>query len=157
MSLKKYLSVLFFLCLVFVGKAQYSYKRLTLSPALIYQNNFSGGFTIMDAYYDRYSGLYVVMGPFIGTEVVFDNPSPVIAPKIGYQISTMLVCARVSEINYFHARGTDVRLLPEIGIDLVGKINLCYGYNIHVAGNQYSNISNNRITLIYNILTRKPS
>lgn len=94
---------------------------------------------------------YAVSGLRLGSEFIFSNPKIIIAPKIGYQFAGMLFCARVSEINYLHNNTVDIRLLPEIGIDFVTGANLCYGYNIHLLGDRYADISDHRVTLIFNI------
>ncbi|WP_157446964.1 hypothetical protein [Cytophaga aurantiaca] len=94
---------------------------------------------------------YSVSGLRLGSEFVFNGAKINFAPKIGYELSSMLLCFRVSEINYLHDKSVDIRLLPEIGFDFVTFANICYGYNIHIGGDKYNAISNHRVTLTFNL------
>ena len=126
-------------------------KRIVFSPGVAYQGQWTGEYTMMYADYDMGPCGYSVSGLRIGSEFVFNNSKTILAPKIGYQAAGMLICLRVSEINYLHNSTIDVRLLPEIGFDFITAFNICYGYNFHIIGDKYKDITNHRITLTANL------
>lgn len=154
--MNKYFLLSIFLLFTFIAFSQDSTKyqtpiRIVFSPAIIYQNNWTGEFTMMYANYDVGPCNYAVSGFRIGSEFVFTSSKTIIAPKIGYQLAGMMLCLRASEINYLHDKSVDVRLLPEIGFDFITIANICYGYNFHILGDKYDDISNSRITLTINL------
>ncbi len=154
--MQKHFLLLFFAHLTIICFAQDSTKyqtpkRIVFSPAITYQSQWTGEFSLMYASYEMGPCNYAVSGLRIGSEFVFSNSKTIIAPKIGYQLAGMLFCLRVSEINYFHDNSADIRLLPEIGFDFISLANICYGYNIHLLGDKYLDISNHRVTLTLNL------
>jgi hypothetical protein len=126
-------------------------KRVVISPGATFQKVWTGNVTIMYADYNMGPCNYAVAGPFIGSEIVVNGSNIIYAPKVGYQLAGMLICLRGSELNYIHNKSVDVRLLPEVGLDFATGLNLCYGYNFHVFGDKLNDVSNHRISLMFNI------
>ncbi len=75
----------------------------------------------------------------------------IIAPKIGLEISGMLICLRITAINYFQNHKNQFTLLPEFGISYMGFVNLTYGYNIFMSKNNFIDIGSHRICLTFNL------
>ena len=135
-------------------------RGLVLTGGLIYQKRWTGDFAIMYGGYDSGGPCNpsAETGVGLGAEFVSTlEGKMVIAPKIVCQAGS-IIGFRASEINYLHSNGSvDVRLLPQIGIDMIW-INLFYGYNIHLFGSKFTDISSHRVSLNFNLFvntTRK--
>lgn len=92
-----------------------------------------------------------IAGPMIGIESNLNQDHWIYAPKIGFQAAALLMTFRGSVINYIDKGHTDLRILPEIGIGLMGAINLTYGYNIPLLKFEIPTISRHRISLTINL------
>lgn len=125
-------------------------KTIVLSPGITYQHLWSGSLTVSYAGYDFEPCGYSAVGAFVGTEFLYKDSRFIYAPKIGYQLAGMGLCLRVAELNYIDGNSVDVRLLPEIGFDFLTRMNVCYGYNIHLFGDKLHYISDHRVTLMIN-------
>lgn len=125
--------------------------KVILSPGLIYQGELLGEINLMFSKLDMTTGGSAIWGPRIGLESSFTKNNYLIAPKIGYEFSGLLLCVRGNLLSYIQNKKIDVRFLPEIGLSLSGALNLCYGYNVHVIANKIDYISNHRISLTVNL------
>ena len=129
-------------------------KVLILSGGVIRQKRWTGEFTLMYGAYDNGGPCNgpALGGVGLGAEFVsMQEGKTIIAPKITAQFSGLIFCFRASEINYLHNGFVDVRLLPEIGLSAFGPINLCYGYNFHLFGNKFNDISSHRVSLTFSL------
>ena len=98
------------------------------------------------------TGGYAYYGPYLGAEIFYNKSNSVFAPKIGYVFAGMLLCFRISELNYIYDKKIDGRILPEIGLDFLGFGNICYGYNMHIMGTKYVDIPNHQFKLTLHLL-----
>ena len=144
--------IFFQMVFVFLANQCFSQNHdLIFSGGIIKQKRWTGDFVIM---YGAMSGgpcsPPVLAGVGLGSEFLSTaEGKTVIAPKITAQISPMLFTLKLSEINYLQGGSADIRLLPEIGLSLIGLVNVCYGYNIHLFGNKFEDISNHRMALTF--------
>ena len=58
----------------------------------------------------------------IGVESNFEKNNLIVAPKIGWEGSTIPICLRGNIIDYLSNGKSDLRLLPEVGIRFDGYI-----------------------------------
>lgn len=89
-----------------------------------------------------------ISGVRIGIESDFTRT---IAPKIGYEYDIVGLSLRLSTVNYFQERNSELRLLPEIGISLCGWANLTYGYGIPLNNGDITDIGHHRVALSFNL------
>jgi hypothetical protein len=153
--MKQVLSIIFIglLSLIVSGQTESEKPptKIIFSPGLIYQGQFLGELNLMFSKLEIETGGSVIWGPRIGLETGYSQDKFLIAPKIGYEFSGLLICLRGNALVYIQDKKSDYRLLPEIGISLGGAMNLCYGYNFHIYNDKIENIGTNRISLTINL------
>ncbi len=88
----------------------------------------------------------------LGTEFNTGPDSFIVGPKIGYEFSLLILGGGISMVDYTDFKTQDIRLVPEVGISLLGRANLFYGFNIHLNENRFQEISRNRVTLSVNFV-----
>lgn len=83
------------------------------------------------------------------------NFSDVYAIKVGYEVSAFLLHLGIETKYQTDFDRTDFVVTPKIGVGLFSYISLSYGYNISTNKSPFENISENQISLIFNIPVRK--
>ena len=87
---------------------------------------------------------------FLSSEFNFASDF-VLGGKLGYEIAWVRwapITARLSYAYYTDFTNQDMRVIPELGINLFGFLHLTYGYNIPLQNEEFNSISRNRISLI---------
>lgn len=131
-------------------------RPYVLSSSITYQNIPTGEFNIILARVGVGRTKFLIKGFRIGSEFALINSSIIAAPKIGYEYDGWLFCYRLSEVNYIDGANLDARILPEIGFSFRNHGNICYGYNIHLIGNNIDKVSRHRVSLTYNLIINGP-
>ncbi|MES2848931.1 MAG: hypothetical protein V4685_07740 [Bacteroidota bacterium] len=125
-----------------------------ISPGTSYQSQFFAELNLMYAGDKSLNGGpcsgSFAAGPRIGVEYNFNSSNNIIAPKIGYEVSGLVICLRANAVYYIGKHINDLRLLPEAGFSLTGAINLTYGFSIPLLSNRLTEVSRSRITLTFN-------
>lgn len=93
-----------------------------------------------------------VNSAFLSTEFNF-NKDFVLGGKLGYEIAWVRwapvpVTARLSYAYYTNMIGQDMRIIPEIGFNLLGVMHLTYGYNIPLQAFEFEQVSRSRVSLV---------
>ena len=123
-----------------------------ISPGVIYQRQTFGELNILIGRYESSTGGNAFGGVRIGAESNFKSGNgQIFAPKIGVELSGMVLCIRATAWTYFYNGDTQFRLLPELGISFLGFANLTYGYNFNLSKTEINGISNHRICLSINL------
>jgi hypothetical protein len=123
-----------------------------ISPGVIFQRQTFGELNILIGQYESSTGGNAFGGVRIGAESNFKSGKEhIFAPKIGIELSGMVICLRATALTYFYNGDTQFRLLPELGISFLGFANLTYGYNFNLSTNELIGISNHRICLSINL------
>jgi len=125
--------------------------KLILSPGMSYQGKLLGELSLMFSKLDMTSGGAAIWGPRFGFESSLTSNDYIFAPKIGYEISGLMICLRGNGLAYLQNKKSDFRLLPEAGLSLSGAINLTYGYNLHIYGDKIRDIANHKFSLLVNL------
>lgn len=125
--------------------------KLILSPGFSYQGQFFGEINLMYASHYIGHGGNAIWGPRIGIEANVNQDRFVYAPKLGYELSGLLIALRGNAVGYIDNKRIDLRLLPEAGISLLGAINLTYGYNLPVLRFKSPEVARHRITFTVNV------
>lgn len=86
----------------------------------------------------------VFTGVFAGFETDFIDTY---APKVGVEVSLLIITTRFSVISYFQNGNVTIRGLPEIGIGIINKATISYGYGFSPHKNNLKNVSNHRLKL----------
>ncbi|GAA4307915.1 hypothetical protein [Nibribacter koreensis] len=120
-------------------------RKLIVSPGIAYQGQVFGEVNLF--YADVYLGHgYGFLGPRLGLEANFRKDRFIYAPKIGFELSGMLIALRTSAVGYVDDTKLDLRILPEAGFDFFFG-SLTYGYNIPVLSYKSSEVKNHKISL----------
>ena len=122
----------------------------------VYQKQFLGCINLAFGFinYRTPIGLFA-HGPFVGFENNFrlNNISGI---KIGYSFDHFFgisyrffygVSFKFSVINYYSNNISDLRLMPEIGINIFSVLIITYGYSIPIFEKQINEIGKHRIAL----------
>lgn len=125
--------------------------KLILSPGMSYQGQFFGEMNLMYSKYYIGHGGNAIWGPRLGVEVNFNKDRFIYAPKVGYELSGLLLAVRGNAVGYIDNKRLDLRLLPEAGISLLGAVNLTYGYSLPVLNFKSKEVARHRITLTANL------
>lgn len=125
--------------------------KLILSPGISYQGEFFGEINLMYSRLAIEHGGNTIWGPRIGLEANFSKDRFIYAPKVGYELSGMLIALRGNAIGYIDDKKLDLRLLPEAGLSLAGAINLTYGYSLPILNFKSPEVARHRITLTANV------
>jgi hypothetical protein len=125
--------------------------RLILSPGIFYQGQVFGELNLMYAKYENGGPCNppVIHGFRLGIESNFNKNHFVYAPKIGYELNSILNL-RGNIISYIDNGKVDLRILPEIGIGLY-FFSLSYGYAIPILDFRTPDVSRSRISLTFNL------
>lgn len=124
------------------------------SAGASYQKQFTGelGVTYFSDVEDGPCTPRIVMGPKVASEFNFRfNNQFTLGPKISYEADFTIIGARVNLIDYTNFKENDICFTPEIGLTLMGYVNLFYGYNIPLSSDKTNIPGTNRITLTINI------
>lgn len=126
--------------------------NIALSPGIIFQKQTFGELNVLIGRYVSETGGNAFGGVRLGAETNFKKGTENIwAPKIGLELSGMVVCMRATALYYITDQTTQWRFLPEIGISFLGFANLTYGYNFNLSHNQINGIINHRVCLSINL------
>jgi len=90
-------------------------------------------------------------GVRLASEFNTDSKNFILGPKISYEFDLIFLGLRMSIIDYKESNLNDFRFVPEIGLTLIGCIDLFYGVNIPLTHERISAISLSRLSLIINI------
>lgn len=131
-----------------IRKAKTEY---VFSPGVIVQGNLHNELNFMIGQKHDFMIVSSFTGIRIGVEsnMKYDKDF-IIAPKIGYEFSMLLVVFRINAINYFQNGNSNFFIYPEVGISLGGSVNLTYGYN-SLKNNEIIGLSKHRIGLSINL------
>ncbi len=91
-----------------------------------------------------------LVGAKLGTEFNFTPSKFMIAPKIGFEYDFSLFGARLNIIDYTNFTYHDIKFTPEIGLSLLGFVDIFYGYNFSISEKRIDNIATHRLTLTVN-------
>lgn len=83
---------------------------------------------------------------FVGFETDFRETY---APKVGVELSFMVLTGRFSIVSYFQQGDMTIRTLPELGIGLINDFNISYGYGFSLHTNDLMHVSNHRLKFTY--------
>jgi hypothetical protein len=127
--------------------------QIIFSGSLSYQKQLMGEIGLMDM---NASGggpcnPPIAVGPKFSSEFNFISRQFFIGPKISYEADFILFGARLNIIDYTDFKQNDFRFTPEIGLTIIGFIDLFYGYNIPLSSTRLDYIGTNRITLTINL------
>jgi hypothetical protein len=123
-----------------------------LSPGIVFQNQTFGEINILVGRYESSTGGNAFGGIRVGLESNLKTKEEhIYAPKIGVELSGMLMCIRGTVLSYINADTVQLRLLPEAGFSYLGFANLTYGYNFQLSKADIAGISKHRIALSINI------
>ena len=126
--------------------------NIALSPGVIFQKQTFGELNLLVGRYSSETGGNAFAGVRLGAETNFRNGSENIwAPKVGVELSGMVICMRATTLYYISGPDTQWRFLPELGISFLGFANLTYGYNFKLSGDPIDGIINHRVCLSINL------
>ncbi len=133
-----------------------TYNDIIFSPGLIVQHETFLEFNVLIGDVTvRASDKIPVVGVDgfrIGVETnLRDGHNHTIAPKVGYEFAYTVFALRLSAVNYFQNGNSEFRMLPEVGISVLGWLNLTYGYGIPFNNGHLNNVSNHRVGLSFNL------
>jgi hypothetical protein len=135
-----------------IAQEKKKWPDFAISPGVIFQRQTFGELNILIGRYESSTGGNAFGGVRIGAESNFKNWNDhIFAPKIGVELSGMVICMRATALTYFHNGDTQFRLLPELGISFLGFANLTYGYNFNLSKVDINGISNHRVCLSINL------
>jgi hypothetical protein len=147
----------FFLLLVFLrtggifSQVKQSFDYV-LSPGIAYQGQPIYELNLLVGRYEEAPCWSSLAGVRIGTETTFGSGNKfLIAPKAGFEVSSMIICFRGTALTYINGRHAQLRLLPEIGISIASYANLTYGYAFAVTRSDLFDIPGHRIALSFNL------
>ncbi len=133
-------------------RKQIHWPDVALSPGVVFQKQTFGEMNILVGRYVSETGGNAFGGVRLGAETNFKKGTENIwAPKIGLELSGMVVCMRATALYYITDQTTQWRFLPEIGISFLGFANLTYGYNFNLSHNTIDGIINHRVCLSINL------
>ena len=125
------------------------------SPGIILQHQFFSDVNIIVGKVTVDNGkipIVGISGVRLGFESNFkDGKDFIIAPKIGYEISATIFTIRLSAANYFNNSKSEFRIIPELGISVLGFANLTYGYGIPINKSDIYKLSHHRVSLTINL------
>lgn len=143
-----------------LDRTNFEFKDIVFSPGLIVQHETFLEFNVLIGDVIIESGnnkipIVGVQGFRIGVETnLRDGHNHTIAPKIGYEMAVTAFALRLSAVNYFQNRRSEFRILPELGISIIGWLNLTYGYGIRLNNGHLNNVSYHRVGLSINLDNR---
>jgi hypothetical protein len=126
-------------------------KCLIFSSGFSFQKQFMGEVGVIYGYVINGScspgGL---MGWKLASEFNFSGKNFIIGPKIRAELDFALFGTRLSIVDYTDFTYHDIKLLPELGLSLIGSANLFYGYNFSLTNRRIPNIGTHRLSLTVN-------
>ena len=123
-----------------------------ISPGIIFQNQTFGEINVLVGHYENSHSGNAFGGVRIGMESNFKRGNEnIIAPKIGVELSGLVICMRATALTYFKNDEVQFNLLPELGVSFLGFANLTYGYSFNLSKVNISGISNHKICLSINL------
>lgn len=144
-------------------KDTYNPFTLNLDAAYNYQNCSGIEFGINTMVYshtlhicmDDYKQL-MEFGVHASCEYNFIHSGNVFGPKIGVGMNHMLrkgfgYSCRLNLTDYDPGRTNDFRFSPQLGLTILGMVNIYYGYNFPLRKNNIPEIGYNKITVNFNI------
>ncbi len=135
------------------GRKKDQQRLLIVSPALNYQGQWFGELNLMLSSFESGGPCNppVLYGPRIGVEANFSKNRFIYAPKIGYEFNALLIAVRGNVVSYIDNDQIDLRILPEIGLSMLGGVNIMYGYNIPTLNFRSPEINKHRISFTINL------
>jgi hypothetical protein len=137
-------------------KKYFKNYELKFSAGLAVQNQWTITGDIGLIYGENNQNIHVAgngyKGIKVGSEFNFSTNDFILGPKICYERTFLLVGGRLSLIDYTNFKTNDFRLTPEIGLSLLGLINIFYGWNFPLSDNRIPQIGIQRVSLTINFL-----
>ena len=90
-------------------------------------------------------------GPYFTTDILIKDKDPIIGPKLGYEVTAGLFGFAADFTYYTDFDRESVMFTPKAGLSILGFANLFYGYNIVLSDDEFSHISRNRFSLVFNL------
>lgn len=92
----------------------------------------------------------------LGVDIGKVNNKLTIGTKAFYEYNFFIASGfRLNAINYFSGEKIDFRLMPQVGLSIMGNINFMYGYSIPTLGNELTDISRNSFSVTINLFKQK--
>jgi hypothetical protein len=91
------------------------------------------------------------MGPYMTVDGVFEPQEIIIGPKIGYEFTAGLLGLAADVTYYTDFDRESVLITPKAGLSLFGYANLFYGRNLKISDDHFKSISDNRVSLTFNM------
>ncbi len=126
--------------------------NLALSPGVVFQKQTFGELNLLIGRYESSMSGNAFGGVRLGAETNFRKGTENIwAPKIGVELSGMVICARGTMLYYIADANRQLCFLPELGISFLGFANLTYGYNFKLSAGTIDGIVRHRVCLSLNL------
>ncbi|WP_107037583.1 hypothetical protein [Brumimicrobium mesophilum] len=91
----------------------------------------------------------------IYTDVILAD-SPIFSPRLKFLLNhSGILGLGVNLASNYREGETDLRITPEINFSLFGIVNLCLGYSINVNNNSFTDLSEYRIGVNINFISKK--
>jgi hypothetical protein len=90
-------------------------------------------------------------GPYFTIDGLIKDRDPIFGPKLGYEITAGLFGLAADVTYYTDFDNESFMITPKAGLSLLGFANLFYGYNISLSDYEFSLISRNRFSLVFNL------
>ena len=134
------------------NRKKFTPPNIALSPGIVFQKQTFGELNLLIGRYSSETGGNAFGGIRLGAETNFRSGNENIwAPKVGAELSGMVICMRATTLYYISGPNIQWRFLPEIGISFLGFANLTYGYNFKLSGDPIDGIINHRVCLSINL------
>jgi hypothetical protein len=153
----RYLLILFLVLIsIYTGYSQNA-DRYTIGINTGYAYATSHFLQVEAIYGKDYGNVHVgSMGYGVGTDLSYMDDKFTIGPKAFVEFNPLVLFgSRIGLINYISQGQSDFRLLPEVGISLLGYANLMYGYSIPLLKTELDDISKHRFGLSVNLYRSK--
>jgi hypothetical protein len=126
--------------------------NLALSPGIVFQKQTFGELNLLVGRYESSMSGNAFGGVRLGAETNFrKGPENIWAPKIGVELSGMVICVRGTMLYYIADANRQFCFLPELGISFLGFANLTYGYNFKLSPGTIDGIVRHRVCLSLNL------
>jgi hypothetical protein len=139
-----------------VGQRDTTYKyKLCATGGLFLQKNFYGELGIMHPHIlmggscEDYP--IALLGYKLAAEYNFSGSNPIIAPKAAIEYSIAFITLRGNFIDFISRNSNELSFTPEVGLNLLRVVTLCYGWNIPLSHSSVSGIDAHRFSLNFNI------
>lgn len=127
--------------------------KFTVVPSLGYveQNHSFTEANLLIGYVGGNNYSWGMTGIRLGVEsnLLPDNDQ-IIAPKIGFEVAQLIIITRLSFIDYIKGNQSELRIVPEVGLTLLGLVNITYGYGQRINATRIEGISAHRFGVSIN-------